>query len=363
MFFELSSHPNKSFPCSWKIGGRILSTDVGWQEFQSGNKRAIAKGYTFEVPLEQAAFEPPQYRGMFCSIAETEEGVMITHGLLRGFPVYKTATGISNFDVGLKIPPNKFYKNNRYVEFDNLPKNLILPQNLDEALSLIDSYLEENLRGFVKHDSRKIEVTVTGGLDTTLVYSYIESLAIPHTPVIDKIREFDEFFINIQKSDRFNGWINDVNHYRDPCVVTAGGNGDLFFLRQDWVMPWIDSNQRYVYSESDYADLTIPENNTQYSAPRDREGILSGLLTCSHIWHIGNTIYLNPLLDMRIPMTLMELDKDVLYEAARTGQVQRELIAKRSPWMAQLLPAKKNQNSRLNFLPEILKRLDKTSNL
>lgn len=356
MFFELSSHPNKIFPCSWSIGGQVLSTDVGWQEFRSGNKRAIAKGYTFEVPLEQAAFEPPQYRGMFCSITETEQGLMVTHGLHRGFPVYKTASGIGNLEVGLQIPPNQFYANGRYIKFDNLPKNLILPQNLDEALSLVDSYLEENLRGFVKHDFRKIRATVTGGLDTTLIYSYIESLAIPHEPVIDKITEFDEFFLNIQPFNRVAEWANQINYYRDPCVVTAGGNGDPFFLRQAWIMAWIDVDQKYVYSESDYADLTFPGHI-------EREGVLSALSSCAHIWHLGNTMHLNPFLDMRIPLTLMELDKDVLLEAARTGQVQRELIAKRSPWMAQLLPAKKNQNSRLNFLPEILKRLDKTSNL
>lgn len=333
-----------------------MSTDLGWQEFQSGSKRTIAKGYTFEVPLEQAAFESPRYRGMFCAITETDQGLMVTHGLHRGFPVYKTPTGISNLNVGLKIPPDQFYENGRYVKFDNLPKNLESPQSLDEALVLVDSYLEENLKGFVKHDTRKIRVTVTGGLDTTLIYSYIESMSIPHEPVIDKITEFDEFFLNIQPFERVTEWANTINHYRDPCVVTAGGSGDPFFLRQAWIMAWIDVDQKYVYSESDYADLTFPGRI-------EREGVLSALSSSTQIWHIGNTTHLNPLLDMRIPMTLMELDKGVLLEAARTGQVQRELIARRSPWMAQLLPAKKNQDSRLKFLPEVLKRLDKRSDL
>ncbi len=356
MFFELSHNFNETFTNCYKIGNMCLSTDNGWKEFFSNGKKAIAKGYSFETSLEVAAFQPPRYRGMFCSIVETDNGIMITHGIPRSFPIYTIDGKITNLHRGNLIPDNQYYVDGTTVSYNliTFKPRIENSLSLDQAIEIIDSCLEENIKGFQVFDDREIKVTVTGGLDTSLIYSYIDNLNIKHVPVIDRIFELDAFVIkNYQAIEENSEFIVDVNHYREPCVVTSGGNGDFYFLRTAEAMSWVDVDRKYKYDPNlDYNDVT-------YTTHFNHVSLFKKICSCYNIWHLNNTVYFNPLLDIRIPLTIMAVKKHELFDAIKTGQIQKTLIAKRSNWIGNLVSNKKMPNQQLKFLPEVLKKLNK----
>lgn len=354
MFFELSKKVNPAYTKNYEIGDYILSTDDGWKEIYRNGKKAVVKGYCLEVPLEVAAFEIPTYRGMFCSIADTDMGVLVTHGIFRNFDLYQIKDGVSNFDFGTLIAHDSFWRNNIVEYFDIAPFTLPKISTLNEAINLIDTYLEENVRDFVKQNTLPIISTITGGLDTSSVYSYLESMSVPNKPIIDLHFEFNQFIVdNAEKFGKLADWVMFTNHYRSPCVVTSGFGGDYIFLRVPEIMSALDENNTYTYEQDDYVDLT-------YNDKLSLGDVTYTIANVAGIFHLGNTIYFNPLLDMRIPLTLLQVERNELIDAVKKGNIQRMLIAKRCPWVEPLLPKTKEIEiykqpmPRKSFLKKIL---------
>jgi len=365
MFFNLSKSEDARFQHRWRVGNYTLHTDNGWKEYVVDGKRAIAKGACMEVPLSVAAFQSPRYRGTFVSIIDDVGGPTITHGVLRGFPLWKNAMSWTNMASLDQVEYNTYVYRGQIEKFNPIPYISTIKLELDEVISLIDDYIAENVQGLVaNNDVSDLECTVTGGVDTTLIWSYLESLGVPHRSSMTRHFAWDRFIMDHKLAiDDVARWIDqhNINHYEQARWITTGGNGDAMFVR-DVGLPakWLAANginMLSITARMDYMFNTImddPSYVTEWKSPSKAStalmlDTLRRITYLSEFWHFNNTMFFNPLQDMRISAAIMRLDPAVLARAISDATIQKELIKRRAPWMADCISQHKNVNPRLNF--------------
>ena len=365
MFFNLSKTEDPRFQHRWKIGNYTLHTDNGWQEFVKYGKRAIAKGACMEAPLSVAAFQSPRYRGTFVSIIDDANGPTITHGILRGFPLWRNSTSWTNMSKLELVNYDTYICHGQIERYNPFPHISKLTLELDDVISLIDGYIEENVQGLIaNNDVTGLECTVTGGVDTSLIWSYLESLGVPHRSSMTRHFAWDRFIMDHKLAiDDVAGWIDlhNINHYEQTRWITTGGNGDAMFVR-DIGLParWLAANgvnMLGVTLRTDYMFNTIMDDPSYVQEWKSPSKVSPGLMLdtlrkityINDFFHFNNTMFFNPLQDMRISAAIMRLDPLVLARTISDATIQKELIKRRAPWMHDCISQHKNVNPRLNF--------------
>lgn len=365
MFFDLKLHRDDSYQHCWKMGKYWLHTDDGWKEFHKDGRRAIAKGYSYEVPLAVAAFEPPRYRGIFCSVVETDNGLMITHGSLRGFMMFKDKTSVSNLR---RLDPFSFltyWVDGQAVSYNPLPRMDESPVTLAEATDAIYGMIKENIQGILtNNDVPELECTVTGGIDTTMIWSYLEAMGIPHRSTMTRHFAWDKFISDHKlELDDAAPWIdlNNLNHYLSETWITSGGNGDYAFWRDyGLIAPWLTANGVNMLAVTQRGDYMFRNIMKDPAYPRELKDprlpnksllmdTLMHVIQNSTIWHVSNSMFFDPFLDARISLMLLRLHPMDLAKAISNVTIQREIIKRNAPWMADCINTYQNVNPRLHF--------------
>jgi hypothetical protein len=258
-------------------------------------------------------------------------------------------------------------------KFDLIGEIDTTPVELDHAVEYIHQRLLEKTQNFLKHNTLPIKAFLSGGVDSLLVYSYLQRFSDNFELVRGEHFEYDKFWLLNSGTVNNNFWgYRQLHHWQQPCVLTSGAPGDEFMLRSPTtadlflkfhgqsVVELLESNWKdclhYQYFHQD-KNYKIFQTQT-VDAAWDHKSLLWNL--CNIVsndwqhWHLGNTLTWTPLRDLEIFKMLIRLPATVAQGQIMHSEVSRRLIEKNKPGLSELFSDQKNSGNPLSNLCDFL---------
>ena len=391
MFFSVSKTPQLNFSTNWNYHGWCIDTDQGWHVVKHNDCALIYKGYLDDGDLSNEittiADEATGVRsGNFCLLIVGRDSVKVQHSRVRSFPLwYGDETGITN----LRPLDRRIYSDAELVLYNDLSfttnKLDILSavelhtRSRDEVVAAIDQILTDRFTKFMSHNQLPVKAFLSGGIDTTLMYGYLQKLNIPHELVLAEHIEFDQFWVRNHATITDTHWAyQQMHHWRQPTILVSGCPGDEFSLRnplmanmlalyhQCTVTDLLDWNQHEDYLHRSY--FNKEENKQAMEAQRhdadlkpvftdwDQLGphLLDRAANDHQHWHLGNTLTFTPMRDLEILTLMLNLPWREQVGQMLNASISVELIKRIDPNLLNFLSAQKNTGNYLEKLDKLL---------
>ena len=386
MFFNIAKQPQLNFSHFYELGPFCASTDAGWSLARLQQYQVLYKGYvdtsSIESALEHIIHESePQLLGNFCALVYNTEtnSLKIRSDRYRGYPVWFDCDGVTNLDKKINTAWTdsliEIMSDGSVTEskFDLIGDIDTTPVDLDHAVEYIHQRLIEKTQNFLKHNTRPVKTFLSGGVDTLLVYSYLQRFSDNFELVRGEHFEYDKFWLLNSGTVNNNFWgYRQLHHWQQPCVLTSGAPGDEFMLRSptttdlflkfhgESVIELLESDWKNCLH---YQYFHQPKNykifQTQTVDPTwDCKSLLWNL--CNIVsndwqhWHLGSTLTWTPLRDLEIFKMLIRLPATVALGQIMHSDISRMLIEKNKPGLSQLFSDQKNSGNPLSNLCDFL---------
>jgi hypothetical protein len=375
MFFHISRTAQDNFPYNHVTENFVINLDEGWhQTVDQNNNKIWYKGYLDQGQLSDHVVEitneeEPKHSGNFCAIKVFDRGLIIRTDRLRSFPIwYDVDQGLTNLQ-----PFKETYWTDSYVMLNNdfsiihSKYDAIGPIDdseisLESVVTQIDQILDQKTQEFIAYNKYPIRVFLSGGIDTALVYSYIQKHTDDYELIPYSHCDFDYFYLKNHKTLSELWGYTQIHHWKDPCVLASGAPGDeftarspttanLLLLHHGLSIPKLLNTSEYkdclhseYYDNLDYHKLWA-EQEQGYS----HKSLKDTIYECCHYnindwqhWHFGNTLTWTPLRDLRIFKLIARLPIDDLKQQIMDSVIQRRLIGKNDLEILNYLSNKKN---------------------
>jgi len=391
MFFSLAHQVNQNFPNNYNLGRLVLNTDNGWQQTTIGQCRFVYKGY-----IETMAWTPEvlidikdhQHQGNFLVFSFNQDTDIITlhTNQWRGFLIWHDPKiSVSNLHHG----PHTIW-NDSTVTID---QNLVVYESKIDIIGdtdvvardrasvehEIDTMLRGRVDNFLTNNCLPVKVFCSGGVDTTLVWSYVQRSTQQFELVLENRIQWDYFWGHNGRQIKKNFWgYTQIHHWLEPCVLTSGAPGDEFMLRSPttcnlWCMyNDIDIFDLLAQGHGLHRDYFLKERHQQLFRQQQLDTSLDAVMRltwkdfvwhlcnivvndCQH-WHLGNTLTFTPLRDLEIFKLMLSLPADDIKAQILNSTVSRSLIAKNNPAMLTLMSDSKNVGEYLSNMAQLMPR-------
>lgn len=386
MFFSISKQSKENFPNQYQLGEFVINTDNGWDTYGYGEWNVVYKGYAdnghlilmLENILKQ---DIPTETGNFCVIAhntQTDE-IRIKSDLYRGFPIFYT----QGQEVTNLVPLEHTVYTDNIISIDNnltveypLKSNFDVigtidtsPLTIDQVISSISQRLDQKTQNFIKFNSKPIKVHLSGGVDSLLVYSYLQKYTDNYEIITAQHFDYDRFYLMNSESIRSFWGYNQIHHWRESCVLTSGAPGDEFMMRSPTTVDlflkyhgirildlldttaWKDCLHWSYFKQSKHTKIfnqPLPELDPQQLVKH----LCNLIINDWQHWHIGNTLTWTPLRDLEIFKLLLRLSIEDLLPQIMSSAISIRLIEQNKPGLSQLISAQKNSGSYMKNLAD-----------
>jgi hypothetical protein len=379
MFFNISHSPKDNYTNQYKVGSFCIGTDNGWKTSLVNGKTIIYKGYVDCAPMDQLLGEiveqsQPKFYGNFCALVHCPETdtIEIKSDLCRPIPVTaELGQQINNLltlplslwtDDVITVTNDLNITQTKWDPIGEINEDRI---SEEEGLSILDSILTEKIQSFLSHNTTPLKVFLTGGNDTTLIYSYIKKFTDNFEFVIGSHFEWDRFYMK-NRGDINQYWgFNAYHHWVEDTILATGGNGDEFGMRGPAtcnmyvmnteggkILSEINTdpnNMHYTYFNRP-ANVKIFEqmremHHDEYTSISRRDmiaKICNVLVNDWQHWHLGNTLTWTPLRDLRITKTILRMPTESIMGQILNGSISKNLIEKNEPGLTRIISHQKN---------------------
>lgn len=385
MFFSVTKEPPTNFNVVHHVGNFYIGTDSGWQSVTAGNKTFVFKGYADTAPLGELLGEidtssSPKFVGNFCVLVYSGEtqSLSIKTDRYRGFPIY--------IEPGHEITNLKKLSNTAWADSQiNINSDFTVSEgkfdvigNIDtaeltfaQALDQVDTILSARTEQFLRHNTLPVRVFLSGGVDSMLVYSYIQKYTDQYELVKCQHIDYDRFWLLNYNELRRNWGYAQIHHWTDPCVLTSGAPGDEFMLRSPTTanlyllvhntsipelleLPGAKSLLHYSYfTEPKHTKLFDQQQQLEVQSSEDLHWRLSNIVVNDwQHWHIGNTMTWTPLRDIEIFKTILRMPYADCVDQILDSTFSRALIARNNPQLNELISDQKNTGSTMANLAD-----------
>lgn len=383
MFFSITPKPQSNYSHFYHLGPFVVSTDAGWQRHDTDAYSCIYKGYAdndrlFDLLDQIATQTEPQLFGNFCMIVynNASKQLQVKSDRWRSFPLYFDKNIVTNLlprantawtDSLLTIEEDFSIKEDKFDVVGSIDTTEL---TFVEVINLIDKILLERTQNFIKNNILPVRVFLSGGVDSLLVYSYLEKFTNNYKLVKGLHIDFDRFWLMNHDTIKKNFWgYTQIHHWNDPCILTSGAPGDEFMLRSP-----VTADLFLKFHNYNIIDLLEKENSkyclhrayfqkpanyqifkTQTVDPTwTREQLFWNL--CNIIvndwqhWHIGNTLTWTPLRDLEIFKLMLRLPlSDTINQIMDSG-LSKQLIEHNQMGLSQLISTQKNSGNYMSNL-------------
>lgn len=381
MFFSISKSVKENFPNQFVVGDFIINTDAGWKQKVTNEYVAIYKGYVDDAQLtdilpELVAQTIPTRLGNFCVIVvdRITHILKISSDLYRSFPIYYNHKEVTN----LEQLSNTVYTDNIITVSKDLSVEYPLKSNFDligtidewsmsesNIVDSIDAILTEKTKNFIKYNHLPIKVHLSGGVDSLLVYSYLQKYTDNYELVMCQHLDYDAFWLLNSNVITKNWGYNQIHHWRDLCILTSGAPGDEFMLRSpttvDRYLKHRDINILDILKEDSlhYKYFNRPKHIEIFKDQVTYRNLSHGDLyrnLCDTIvndwqhWHLGNTLTWTPLRDLRIFKLMLKLPESSAIRQITDSSISQQLIERNFPGGSKLLSDQKNSGPAMKNL-------------
>ena len=354
MFFYLGKTFKDNYPNHTTLpNGLCLSTDDGWHLHGS----TITKGYCLQ-----------NNKGNYCSFICDTETVKIAHDDTRGFPLYYDENGLSNLeDLSQRIwadANNICIQQNMNVTYD--VKKLIFDKQSytdDQVIDLIDESLHRQFKEFVNKNTLPIKIFLSGGIDSLLVWAYLDHYTKDYEIVDYEYLKYTPFWIKNAKQLRSKYWAyKQIHLWDEPCVLVTGGSGDEYMMRGPGTSSKLLKSLGYnILDEVKqehymYMYLTKPKNvqeinNSIKHIKKDCYTQCLDLLANDHQhWHLGETLTFTPYKDLKILDLVMQSSPQQILAQAIDASISKQLVQRLDPSKLARLAKYKNVTSTIPIL-------------
>jgi hypothetical protein len=347
-----------------------LFVDAGWINCDN----CWLKGYSTECDISkniQAIIDGYQPRGIWALIHKSEGQYVVKHSELRGFPLFRNkdndTTNIPNLNGFELVYCNVGWS----IDHSEL--------SLEEVVNRVTEILVENVEGVMKYNSvDTMTVLATGGLDSTVAWATIESVAsyeLVRCSPSDSTREYSSPLIQYMNTNHWSYGI--INLYDKINWNLTGFAAEAMTIRRPdmfnticrfngtTVDSSVTSNDYMYYFMQRPSWKKIFEEQTQVYTNL-REKLLSQIDVDYYMWHIDYNFHVSPFYDKRIAETCVRLRMEDLIENCKNGIVEKLVLQKIRPDFLSLISRYKNygrvmKNFDENFATLQLKGFDNKS--
>lgn len=388
MFFWISKDTKPMMSQQIRYFHWCVDTDEGWQVDRTWDRVLMFKGYTDEGLLpdrvrEIAAAPWASVQGNFCVLDIQESGIRVIHNECRSFPLwYDDKQGLTNLvplthsvwaDSSVHINPDLDLTEVKHDIIGDLPQSTAL---VSYVLDTIDDILITKFKTFFEHNNLPVRIFLSGGIDTTLMWSYLCKLGIKHEVVLAEHLEFDKFWVrNHHRLTEQNWAYKQIHHWRDPTVLVSGCPGDEFTLRNPGMANMLSMchDGRMLHEIIEPADLHYnyfnsqknrelfikqrqdPEVNKLIRDPRLLEQHLLDRAANDHQhWHLGNTLTFTPMRDLEILKQFLSMPWHIQQGQMLNSDISRQLIRRNWPEAETILSTQKNHENYLENLEQLI---------
>lgn len=391
MFFSIAKQAKENFPNQYQLGEFVINTDNGWDVYNHGPWHVVYKGYADRGHLidlldDILAHDIPEHLGNFCAIAYNNQThqVSVKTDQYRSFPIFYT----SGQEVTNLVPlTNTVYTDNVISITKDIEVEYPLKSNfdvigtidtsrlsLDQVVSDIDQILDQRTQNFVRFNDKPIKVHLSGGVDSLLVYSYLQKHTDDYKIITAQHFDYDRFYLMNSQSIRSFWGYNQIHHWREPCVLTSGAPGDEFMMRSPTTADlflkyhgirisdllndpmWKNCLHSEYFKQSKHAEIfkqPLPDLDDQTLIRHLCDLVINDW---QH-WHIGNTLTWTPLRDLEIFKLLLRLSPEDLLPQIMSSSISIQLIEKNKPGLSQLISDQKNTGSYMKNLCDFYDQL------
>jgi hypothetical protein len=336
MFFRIAHDRDQRFPHHHQLTDQLwLSTDSGWQRHGD----CVIKGYADEVPLADIPTHPDrrQLRGNFCVFETQGNSVEIVHGSERTFPMWRSAAAVTNlYAEGDQVWADKRLLINADMSCEvtrDITWNTAAAQDDSGLLDSIHHLLLHKFKAFLAHNKLPIKLFLTGGIDTTTVWAYLDHVGADYEVVDYEYVKHTPFYVKNQKRVKEFTFYNQTQLWDEDCVLASGACGDEMLLRGPKTLSMALARHKVelegLTQENDYHYEYYARYRHDSHKPRDYSKVILDTLYNDHQhWHIDRTLHFTPLKDMRLPALVLQASKELLVAQARNAEINRALISR-----------------------------------
>jgi hypothetical protein len=378
MFFNINRESLKNYPVHHQLMPNIiLNCDQGWHKLDFGDRIVHLKGYCNKLNTTQLMKNVnviPHLKGNFLAVIvdKPNDEIYIAHDTNRGTPIYLGDDYISNLEKGepvwadclLKIKPDftveKTYFNPYFVDST-------AEYTDEEIIKLIHILLNETFEQFLAHNDLPLKIFLSGGIDTMLLYSYLDKFTDKYEIVDYEYIKLTHFYTQNKTKIKEYWAYKQIHMWDQPCVLVTGGNGDENFLRGpqtlEQVLNYYDTSIPLVCDNNPdgyhYKYFMKPKNLEIYEVlgnqlpitdfSKLQQIILNRNLNDFQHWHLDQTLTFTPFKDLDILQLVLKGSRDLIERQAADAYINKELIRLNDPEKLKMLSNYKNFDTFENF--------------
>jgi len=379
MFFQICNCKLDNFPVNYHHNNLVVNLDDGWQKaYDQHNNTLFYKGYLDNGKIEDnildiANQEEPFFTGNFCLLKCFNQGVTVKTDRYRSFPIYFGNNGLTNLhNTGELLHTDSIVMLTNDLEKVESKFDLISDKNLKnlsfhDCVDRVDDIITKKLQTFFNNNTLPLHVFLSGGIDTTTLYSYVLKLEIPHVLVNYFHTDFDYFYLK-NHATLTNFWgFRQMHYWTNPCILMSGAPGDEFTARSpatanmllryyntgiDELLEYHKNSLHYNYFLG-YINLFKSQQQLKFrTLDHVIQECLNMILNDYQHWHLGHTLFYTPLRDISVFDTIASMNKQDLVEQIFHSTVQKELIKRNAPHLLASLSTSKNTG---NFMENLTK--------
>ena len=370
MFFNLTTSARSNFSHTYQLTDNlVLNTDDGWEAHTVDGITVVIKGYANQLSNDKVVAlllvdDIPYIKGNFCAFISDGSYVKLRHDNTRSFPLWygdHSLTNLVELDEVILATTLLTISNNFTISKEYFSPHKLVQYTDDEVINKIDDILCETYEQFLTHNTLPIKVYLSGGIDTTLCWAYLDKFTknyeIVTSNYYDRITHTHFKKYNTTELGSYWGYTR-LHLWDDPTVVVSGGMGDENFLRGPYTLQYalcqFDVNIMDVIKPTDYhyEYFNLKKNQIEIQLAKDQFIKTHPVLVKKHIiginandhqhWHIDNTLTFTPLNDISILTTALSASKDLLIKQGRDGFINKELINRHDPSKLSSITPQKN---------------------
>ena len=337
MFFRLAKDQDPRFPCHHRLTDQLwLSTDSGWQRHGD----CVIKGYADTPTLAEVPGHHKPLRGNYCAFQVSGEAVAVKHDVERSFPMWRSDSAVTNlYPEGQQVWADKRLTVHGDMSCDvtrDITWRTALVKDDDELVDRLHEILLNKFRMFLSHNQLPLKIFLTGGIDTTTVWAYLDHVGADYELVDYEYTKYTPFYTKNYKRLKEYPFYNQTQLWDEDCVLVSGAMGDEMLLRGPTTLAMAlakhDVKLEGLVQENDYHYKYYARYKHKTHRHVDHGNLIMDTLYNDHQhWHIDRTLHFTPFKDMRLPALVLQASKELLIAQARNGEINRKLIGRLDP--------------------------------
>jgi hypothetical protein len=387
MFFSIGSTAQTNFSHFYQLGDVVVSTDAGWKKLQIKNHQVIYKGYADSAQLEQLLDNiidqtEPTLLGNFCVLDydSIDQTIRIRTDRYRSFPIYiESGRQITNLfslahtawtDSLVQIDHDLSVTETKFDVIGSIDTSYV---SVDQAMDEIDLILSKKTKQFVEHNTLPIRAHLSGGVDSLLVYSYLQKYTSNYELVKCAHIDYDNFWLKNSCTLKENCWgYTQIHHWCDPCVLTSGAPGDEFMLRspttvdlflkmQNYSMTdllsqpaWQNCLHQIYFNQQKHHEIFVNQPRPDWTRQQMIWNLCNIIVNDWQHWHLGHTLTWTPLRDLSIAKILFRLPADQALGQIMNSDISCALIEKNCAGLSRAISDQKNSGNQMKNLVDFL---------